>query len=282
MHWYDTDGTPQYEVKKKDGGMRATTLRDARKYGWVPSVTSVMDIVGKPGLEVWKVNKAIESALTVTRLVTETDEELSKRILIHSKQESDRAAKRGVHIHGELERYFHSIIGSTHVGYHKDHCPHPDSQSDIGKICEATKFVLDANCGEQEWVPEKSFCYKELGYGGKVDLYSNAWVIDFKTKDSIEDKKQLAFDSMAYQLVGYERGLPGGIGRIQEQAGSGFYGANRRIANVFISADNPGHVIFHEWPQDKHELYWNVFSSALQLWKHMKNYRPEEFNNERS
>jgi len=58
------------------------------------------------------------------------------------------------------------------------------------------------------WISEKSFCHKELGYGGKVDLYSNEWVIDFKTKDSIEDKKQLAYDAMAHQLVGYERGLP--------------------------------------------------------------------------
>ena len=266
MHWYDINGTPKYEIKKKDGGMRATTLRDARKHGWVPSVTTVMDIVSKPGLEVWKVNKAIESALTVTRLVTETDEELSKRILAHSKQESEQAAKRGVHIHGKLEEYFHSISG-------KEHCAHEDSMSDIGKICEATKFVLDANCGKQDWVPEQSFCHKELGYGGKVDLCSDEWVIDFKTKDSIEDKKQLAYDAMAHQLVGYEKGLP------RHPEDNWFH---KRVANVFISADNPGHVVFHEWPQDKFDLYWNVFSSTLQLWKHMKNYRPEEFNNERN
>jgi len=237
MHWYDTNGNPQYEVKKKDGGMRATTLRDARKHGWVPSVTTVMDIVGKPGLEVWKVNKAIESAMTVERLVGETYDEHAKRILAHSKQESEQAAKRGVRIHNELELFFRKgCIHSANMGTY---------ETDIRKICDATKA--------------------ELGYGGKVDLYSSEWVIDFKTKDSIEDKKQLAYDAMAHQLVGYARGLNG---------------KDRRLANVFISADNPGHVVFHEWPQDKHELYWNVFTSALDLWKHMKNYRPEEFNNE--
>ena len=244
-------------MKKKDGGMRATTLRDARKYGWVPSVTTVMDIVGKPGLEVWKVNKAIESAMTVQRLVGETYEEHAKRILAHSKQESEQAAKRGVRIHNELELFFRKgCIHSANMGTY---------ENDIKSICDATKAVLDVNCGEQGWIPEHSFCHKELGYGGKVDLYSSQWVIDFKTKDSIEDKKQLAYDAMAHQLVGYARGLNG---------------KDRRLANVFISADNPGHVMFHEWPQDKHELYWNVFTSALDLWKHMKNYRPEEFNNE--
>ena len=268
MHWYDTNGNPQYEIKRKDGRMRATTLRDARKYGWVPSVTTVMDIVSKPGLEVWKVNKAIESAMTVDRHVGETYEEHAKRILAHSKQESEQAAKRGVRIHNELELFFRKgCIHSSNMGTY---------ESDIRKICDATKSLLDVNCGEQGWISEKSFCHKELGYGGKVDLYSSQWVIDFKTKDSIEDKKQLAFDSMAHQLVGYERGLP------RHHSDTKFSGSIRRMANVFISADNPGHVMFHEWPQDKHELYWNVFTSALDLWKHMKNYRPEEFNNEGS
>jgi hypothetical protein len=267
MHWYDTNGNPQYEIKKKDGGMRATTLRDARKHGWVPSVTTVMDIVSKPGLEVWKVNKAIESAMTVDRHVGETYEEHAKRILAHSKQESEQAAKRGVRIHNELESFFrkgcvHSAVEGTF-------------EADIKNICDATKAVLDVNCGEQDWVPEKSFCHKELGYGGKVDLYSDEWVIDFKTKDSIEDNKQLAYDAMAHQLMGYNKGIPHYMEHRED------YWKERRIANVFISADNPGHVVFHEWPLDKHELYWNVFASALDLWKHMKNYRPEEFNNER-
>ena len=57
---------------------------------------------------------------------------------------------------------------------------------------------------------------------------------------------------------------------------------DRRIANVFISADNPGHVVFHEWPSDKLEMYWHVFTSALTLWKYIKNYWPEEDQNERS
>ena len=199
-------------------------------------------------------------------IVTETDAELSKRILAHSKQESEQAAKRGVRIHNELELFFRKgCIHSSNMGTY---------ESDIKKICDATKAVLDVNCGEQGWISEKSFCHKELGYGGKVDLYSSQWVIDFKTKDSIEDKKQLAFDSMAHQLVGYERGLP------RHHSDTKFSGSIRRMANVFISADNHGHVMFHEWPQVKHEVYWNVFTSALDLWKHMKNYRPEEFNNE--
>ncbi len=38
-HWYDTDGNPHYEIEGKTG-IRNTTLRDARKHGWVPSVST--------------------------------------------------------------------------------------------------------------------------------------------------------------------------------------------------------------------------------------------------
>ena len=261
MHWYDKEGTPKHFVASKNGKLRASTLRDARKFGWMPSVTSVLDIMAKPGLDQWKINKAIDSAINLDRLVTETDAEYSKRILAHSKEESTKASESGTRIHTMLEKAFKN---------------EEEPKGEDKLIYNSVKSLLDVNCGEQGWISEKSFCHKELGYGGKVDLYSNEWVIDFKTKESIEDKKQLAYDAMAHQLIGYNKGIPHYMEHRED------YWKERRIANVFISADNPGHVVFHEWPLDKHELYWNVFASALDLWKHMKNYRPEEFNNERN
>ena len=60
-HWYSKDCQPAYKIKKKDGGERSTTLADARKYGFVPSVTSIFNIMAKRGLEQWKLNKAIEA-----------------------------------------------------------------------------------------------------------------------------------------------------------------------------------------------------------------------------
>jgi hypothetical protein len=54
VHWYRQDGGPQYTVKAKDGSDRPTTLRDARKLNLVPSVTTILKIAAKPGLEAWK------------------------------------------------------------------------------------------------------------------------------------------------------------------------------------------------------------------------------------
>lgn len=54
-HWYFPDGTPLHEVPRADGkGQRPTSLRDARKLGLFPSVTNVLSILAKPGLDAWK------------------------------------------------------------------------------------------------------------------------------------------------------------------------------------------------------------------------------------
>ena len=106
MHWYDKDGNPKHWVESKNGTKRGTTLRDARKLNLVPSVTSVLDIMAKPGLDRWKINKTIEASMSLHRGDFEDDDSLSKRILYESKREVEEASKRGIRIHDLLESFF--------------------------------------------------------------------------------------------------------------------------------------------------------------------------------
>ena len=49
----------------------------------------------------------------------------------------------------------------------------------------------------------------QLGYGGKIDLYSKTGIfVDFKTKDGLKDKKasKLVFDDHGMQLSAYADG----------------------------------------------------------------------------
>src|SRR5216117_4037187 len=69
-HWYARDGSPVYQVEAKKGGMRTTTIRDAFKLDLVPSVTAILNIAAKPGLEIWKANQVLDSALTLDRKST--------------------------------------------------------------------------------------------------------------------------------------------------------------------------------------------------------------------
>jgi hypothetical protein len=63
QHWYDKDGNAVFEVAKaKGGGMRATTIADARKLNLYPSVTTVLSVLSKPSLDDWKLQQVAERA----------------------------------------------------------------------------------------------------------------------------------------------------------------------------------------------------------------------------
>ena len=61
-HWYDQEGQSQYTIIGANGRERNTTLRDAKKHNYVPSVTSVMNIIAKPSLDYWKLTQALNEA----------------------------------------------------------------------------------------------------------------------------------------------------------------------------------------------------------------------------
>ena len=52
-HWYTADRQPMHEVEGKNGNMRSTTIRDARELNLFPSVTTIIGILDKPGLNQW-------------------------------------------------------------------------------------------------------------------------------------------------------------------------------------------------------------------------------------
>ena len=56
-----------HTVPSAKGEARATTLRDARKLGLLPSVTNVLGVINKPELVEWKMTQAVLAALTLPR-----------------------------------------------------------------------------------------------------------------------------------------------------------------------------------------------------------------------
>ena len=111
-HWYGLDGSPRYTVKAKDGSMRPTTLRDARKNQLVPSVTTVMKVAAAPGLEVWKQEQLLLAALTLPKRPDESEKDYITRIVADSKETGKNAAERGTRIHESIEKWFD---GETNV-----------------------------------------------------------------------------------------------------------------------------------------------------------------------
>jgi len=88
-HWYQKDGTPAYTqtVKsgKRKGQDRGTNIGDAKKLGLLPSVTMINNILAKPGLENWKIDQAILSALTSPDRAAYESGEIPEKVARYSK-----------------------------------------------------------------------------------------------------------------------------------------------------------------------------------------------------
>lgn len=106
-HWYIADDkkvkafhhVPYAGKRGKDGEMRSTTLRDARKHGAFPSVTNVLQILHKDFLVAYKINQAILSCTTLPKVEGESVDDFAKRALKDSKEHAASAARMGTACH---------------------------------------------------------------------------------------------------------------------------------------------------------------------------------------
>jgi hypothetical protein len=216
-HFYDAiTGEPRYTVIGKNGKERATTIRDAREHGWVRSVTSVIAAANKPGLVSWMVDQGILAALTLPRIVGESNDDLLKRIRADAKEQARRAAEEGQNIHGAIERHL------SRLPFDPKYQPH----------VKAAMAQLEHHCPDAQWESEKSFAHMD-GYGGKVDLHSRIRtrrVVDFKGTD-FKGKIPQLWEDHYMQTAAYRRGL----------------GISDAICGiVFIARDQPGDAVYLE------------------------------------
>ena len=245
VHWYAQSGAPAYTVKAKDGSDRPTTLRDARKLNLVPSVTTVMKVAAKPGLDVWKNEQLLLAALTLPRMPDESEKSFIARVVADSKETGKRAAEAGTRIHEVIEQHF---LGN---------------KSNRGYKVEETLFEHFKTHPDQPWLAERSFC-SSLGFGGKVDLYClpdqhapNGLVADIKTKDFGPDDKVDAYDEHLMQLAAYRHGLEV---------------PHARCANVFVSRTHDKLVKVIEWSEEDLQRGWEMFQALLMFWKLKHNF----------
>ena len=104
-HWYKLDGTPVHKLPTADGrGERPTTIRDAQRLGLYPSVTSVLGLLAKPGLEKWKLDQVALATLRTPKTAEESEDYWCSRVRNAAFEQVEEAADLGTMIHGALER----------------------------------------------------------------------------------------------------------------------------------------------------------------------------------
>lgn len=258
QHWYDRDGTPRYEVMAKDGTMRAATLRDARKFGWYPGVTSIIKCAAAPGLNRWKEDQSILAALTLPRTGDEPHEVMMARIRQDAEEQARKAREWGTAFHAAIQGHYEGT---------------PPSEA-MWPCVRSVVDALEANFGARGWSPEQP-CANSLGYGTKADLVgSSEWdpeiqdvrgqpvVVDFKGSefDAAKAPRLETWDEHHMQLAATRMALD--LPRAE-------------CAIVYVSRTVPGLCRVIRVDEPELEQGWSMFCALLDYWQAKNNYFPQ-------
>lgn len=233
-HWYTTDARPAY----------GATLREARKAGLLPSVTTILKVWPKSALDRWKQEQIILSCLTTPRLPGEPDDAYVNRIITCAEAESRAAADVGSRRHDWMEQW-NQGIAIRELDCKEDW---PFLQPYIEWFSRNVDHTIQA---------ETIVVNKELGYAGKLDLLcrlkdGRTAVVDAKNRKTVR-----AYETDCQQLEAY---------RVPVMADT--------TISVVLGTQEPG-ILVREWNAGERFDGWANFQLCLSLWKAAKQYWPE-------
>ena len=273
-HWYLRDGRAFHEIAKKDGsGNRPVTLADARKVMALPSVTNVLGVLAKPGLDAWKIEQGIMAALTLPRLPQEELDVFAHRVVGDMGEQVEKAADFGSAIHAACEVY----------ALEKQLPEDPRVREHLRGWVE----WFDSNV-ERVASMEQVFVHHEHGYAGRVDMVallrsggatSPHWaVVDFKSqkirRSARGEAKPAFYETWPLQLAAYRQAIL--VNGAKNVTG---------LVSVVIDSAQPGPVHVRVWNDadgksetrnPKAEYYFEAFVAALELWRYVKGYDPRQ------
>jgi len=246
--WYKPIGngqlSPVWTVKKADGtGEKAPTLREARKFGLLPSVTEILKVIHKPAIDIYKQNQILQSALTLPRIEGEDLDSFALRVELDSDQHREKAADLGTRIHA-------AIAGSLQG--------QPVSE-------DMQPYLKEWMSYSKNWFPcgtEITIGSAQLGYAGMCDFAAisdgQTAVFDFKSQD-VKDDKPNFYDEWALQLTAYAFGIDLGSSRMP------------RLVSIVISTNEStkGRLYDYIWPREQ-SYYYEAFQQAFGLWRYLR------------
>lgn len=256
-HWYTREGKAMHTVPNADGdGTRPTHLGDARKYGLFPSVSAILQILDKPGLDKWKREQVAKAALALKRDKKESDEYFIDRILIESNKKVKVAGDFGTAVHGEMERYFAAKLSGTEFAPNATTFAHT---APAIQFLEDKKIVPVAN--------EIVLVNHEHGFGGTSDLpcIMNGrlpGVVDYKTKITKPGEPIEPFADQAMQIAAY------GATYWKEQF------LRCWGLNLFMSSTEVGRTEAAAYSATQLAAEWEVFKMLCAIWRHINQYDP--------
>jgi hypothetical protein len=238
------------------------TLREARKVGAFPSVTTILGAtLARPGLENWKVAKGIESSLTLPRRENELDADFVKRVVHDMGIETSAAAEKGTAVHALAEQ----VMAKQ---------PRPQLSSEMLPFWFALEKWRDEKITKvynQEFVVVN----EQDGYAGRCDMTAEhkdygTVIVDFKTRGRSKPvgKKTVGIiptrEGDILQLGAYRHGT-----FADEEASD--------VVCLSVLIDNQtGEITEHAWTCAEAVKGYEVFCHLVAVWCWLKKYDPRE------
>jgi len=243
-HWYRTNGEPCFEVPNKSkGGMRPTTLKDAKTLGLLPSVTTLFRVLNKPELENWKHRQVALAALTFPHAPGEDDQAFIERVIVDAFEQVQDAADLGTQIHKAIELHFKG------QGYAPEMKPYVEA---VDSLLRSEGVSVHQN--EIRVVGE--------GYAGTTDAAGEkggkSCIVDFKSRKTKAGQKCTPWSTEPIQIAAYANPWGAKIG-----------------ANLYISTTEPGRVEIVWYDEETLKKAWEAFTHIQWLWSYQNDYWPK-------
>jgi len=247
-HWYKGDGTPAH---RQESG-RSTTLREARKEkketgeGLYPSVTSILNIINKDGLNRWKIRETLRAAWDCRQFTGMLDEWLDM-VISKSSEKSGTAMNFGTRFH---EAAWQHNTGQV-VNCDDEVKPYYERyalwfENRVEKVLEAEQVIVS-----------------RLGFAGTRDavmrIDGQITVVDFKTQSVDAKYGPRAWPEHALQLAAYKS-----VRR-----------PRARCMNLIINSVEPSAPHEHWWKVEDIKKAYAEFKFCLKLWQSRKKYNPK-------
>ena len=254
QHWYDKDGKAVFEVPKaKGGGMRATTIADARKMGLYPSVTTILSVMAKPQLDDWKLQQVAERAYANPPQDNEEASSYARRTIDGAFEQVSDAADLGTAIHAAIEAHFKGELVAEGM------------QVYVQPVVAAL-----ATAGIQIMEHELRLVNGAVGYAGTTDAVmirdGQQGILDFKSRKTKPGVKCEPWDTEPMQIAAY------GVAKFNYVPACG--------ANVYISTTEPGRVEIVHYNLKDLDTAWRAFRNVAELWQYLKKYKPYFVSNQ--
>jgi hypothetical protein len=244
-HWYDLEGNPRHTILNAKGEPRPTTLRDAKKFSWLPSATTVMKVLAAPELDRWKQQQVLAASQRIERNKDEADDSYFARIIEDAFSQVRDAADLGTDIHKALENHFQGL---------------PYDPAMEVYVAPVKKWVAENNVKFIKH--ELRLVNPIVGYAGTTDALIEKdgvlHILDYKSRKTKPEYKITPWSKEPMQIAAYAA--------IAEA---------RRGVNLYISTTEPGRIGEAWYDEPTIDKEFEAFKHVCSLWQHMNNYKPK-------